>query len=502
MSFDYTTHDATALAALVRGGDLSPEELLQACEARVQAHNPRLNAVIVQAFDQAREELALRRRAGTEREGALAGVPVLVKDLVSSVRGLATWHGNRLLQRVMPPADHDSAFIERLRATGALIVGKTSTPEFGLVPYTEPLSTGPTRNPWDLDRTPGGSSGGSGAAVAARLVPLATGGDGGGSIRIPAACCGLFGLKPTRGRVPTGPDFSALWSGFAIEHALTRSVRDSAALLDAVAGADAGAPYAAPSQARPFVQEVQADPGRLRVGVCTTPWLGHQVDPACVRAVEETAALLRELGHEVFEASLPIAGTAFAEAFLTVLAGHVRAEIEEAAALARTRAQRHDFEAATWAMGMMGRAFRADEFVAAERALQRTARAIGRAFEDMDLLLTPTLASPAPPVGALQPTAAEQRQLTLMNTLNQPWLLRAAGALQQMAGKVFEFIPYTPPFNVTGQPAMSLPMHWTDAGLPVGVQVVGRFGDEATLFRVAGQLERARPWEGRRPPGC
>ncbi len=501
MPFDYTAHDATALAALVRGGEVSPEELLQACEERVRAHNPRLNAVIVEAFEAARAELALRRRAGTEREGALAGVPVLVKDLVSSVRGLTTWHGNRLLQRVTGPADHDSAFIQRLRATGALIVGKTNTPEFGLVPYTEPVLTGPTRNPWDLNRTPGGSSGGSGAAVAARLVPLATGGDGGGSIRIPAACCGLFGLKPTRGRVPSGPDFSALWSGFAIEHALTRSVRDSAVLLDAVAGADTGAPYAAPSQVRPFVQEVQADPGRLRVGVCTEPWLGHGVDPACVRAVEETAALLRELGHEVFEASLPIAGTAFAEAFLTVLAGNVRAEIEEAAAFARTRARRHDFEAATWAMGMMGRAFRADEFVTAERALQRTARAIGRCFEDMDVLLTPTLASAAPLVGSLQPTPAEQRQLALMGWLNQPWLLRAAGALQQMAGKVFDFIPYTPPFNVTGQPAMSLPLHWSDEGLPVGVQVVGRFGDEATLFRLAGQLERARPWEGRRPPG-
>lgn len=501
MSFDYTAHDATALAALVRAGEVAPEELLQACEARVRAHNPRLNAIIVEAFEAAHEELALRRRAGTDREGALAGVPVLVKDLVSTVRGLTTWHGNRLLQRETGAADHDSEFIRRLRATGALIVGKTNTPEFGLVPYTEPQLTGATRNPWDLSRTPGGSSGGSGAAVAARLVPIATGGDGGGSIRIPAACCGLFGLKPTRGRVPTGPDFGALWSGYAIEHALTRSVRDSAVLLDAVSGADTGAPYAAPAQVRPFAQEVQADPGRLRVGVCTEPWLGHDVAPECVHAVQETARLLRELGHEVFETRLPIAGTVFAEAFLTVLAGNVRAEIEEAAAFTRRRAHRRDFEAATWAMGMMGRAFRADEFVTAERVLQRTAREIARSFEDMDVLLTPTLASPAPLVGSLQPTPAEQRQLALMGWLDQPWLLRAAGALQQMAGKVFDFIPYTPPFNVTGQPAMSLPLHTSAEGLPIGVQVVGRFGDEATLFRLAGQLERAQPWEERRPPG-
>jgi amidase len=501
MTFDFTLDDATGLASRVRAGEVSPAELLDACEARVRAHDPALNAVVVQAFDAARAELALRQRAGTDREGVFAGVPVLVKDLVSTVRGLTTWHGNRLLKRATGPADHDSEFIRRLRATGALIVGKTNTPEFGLVPYTEPQLTGPTRNPWDLSRTPGGSSGGSAAAVAARLVPLATGGDGGGSIRIPASCCGLFGLKPTRGRVPSGPDLGELWNGFAIEHGLTRSVRDSAALLDAVAGADTGAPAAAPHQVRPFVQEVLADPGRLRVGVCTEPWLGHGVDAGCVHAVEEAATLLRDLGHEVFQTNLPVGGTGFAEAFLTLLAGNVRAEIEEAAALTRIPARRHDFEAATWAMGMMGRAFRADEFVAAQRTLQRTARAIAGCFEDMDVLLTPTLASPPPAIGALQPTPAEQRQLALMGALNQPWLLKAAGALQQMAGKVFDFIPYTPPFNVTGQPAMSVPLHWSMQGLPIGVQVVGRFGDEATLFRLAGQLERAQPWAQRRPPG-
>ncbi|MEN9419934.1 MAG: hypothetical protein RI988_3555, partial [Pseudomonadota bacterium] len=265
MTFDFTLDDATGLAARVRAGEVSPAELLDACEARVRTHDPALNAVVVQAFDTAREELTLRQRAGTDREGVFAGVPVLVKDLVSTVRGLTTWHGNRLLQRATGAADHDSEFIRRLRATGALIVGKTNTPEFGLVPYTEPQLTGATHNPWDLSRTPGGSSGGSAAAVAARLVPLATGGDGGGSIRIPASCCGLFGLKPTRGRVPSGPDLGELWNGFAIEHGLTRSVRDSAALLDAVAGADTGAPAAAPHQVRPFVQEVLADPGRLRV---------------------------------------------------------------------------------------------------------------------------------------------------------------------------------------------------------------------------------------------
>ncbi|HSW08152.1 amidase [Aquabacterium sp.] len=500
MAFDdYAQHDALGLAALVRSGDISPDELLDAAQQRIAAHNPALNAVIVNADDWARRDLAQRRAAGSECSGVFAGVPVLVKDLLAMVQGLSTWHGNRLLQARLPIAGHDSEFIRRLRATGALIIGKTNTPEFGLTPFTEPETSGPARNPWDTTRTPGGSSGGSAAAVAAGFVPLATGGDGGGSIRIPASCCGLFGLKPTRGRVPSGPDLGDLWSGFAIEHGLTRSVRDSAALLDAVAGMDAGAPIAAPFQARAFLDEVGTGPGRLRIGVSTEPWLGQSVDVDCLKAVEHGSTLLRSLGHEVVDIRLPIKRQAFAEDYLIVLAANVRSEIETIAKLLRQRARRSDYEAATWALAMMGRSFSAAELISAQHRLQALGRRIGQQFETIDVLLTPTLATAPPLVGALQPSAAERFQLNLMGALNQPWLLRWLGGLQQMADKVFAFMPYTPVFNATGQPAMSMPLHWNDAGLPIGVQFVGRFGDEATLFRLAGQLERAQPWAQRRP---
>ena len=501
MAFDdYEQYDALGLAALVRAGKVSPGELLDAAQQRIAAHNPALNAVVLNADEWSRRELAQRRTAGIERDGLFAGVPVLVKDLLSTVQGLSTWHGNQLLQASLPPAAQDSEFIRRLRATGALIIGKTNTPEFGLTPFTEPETTGPSRNPWDLSRTSGGSSGGSAAAVAAGFVPLATGGDGGGSIRIPASCCGLFGLKPTRGRVPSGPDLGELWSGLAIEHGLTRSVRDSAALLDAVAGLDAGAPIPAPHQDRPFITEVSTEPERLRIGISTEPWLGHHVDADCVAAVEHGRQLLQSLGHETVDVRLPIDGARFGEDFLIVLAANVRSEIETIAALLRQRPRRGDYEAATWALAMMGRAFSAAELISAQHRLQSMGRQIGRAFETFDVLLTPTLASAPPKVGALQPSAAERLQLQVSAALNQPWLLRALGGLQQMADKVFGFIPYTPVFNVTGQPAMSVPLHWNAAGLPIGVQFVGRFGDEATLFRLAGQLERAQPWMQRRPP--
>jgi amidase len=477
---EYERHDALGLAALVRDGQVRADELLDIALARIAAGNGALNAVIAEHPEFARRELAARRAAGRERDGVFAGVPVLVKDLLSTVTGLPTWHGNRLLRRALPAADHDSEFIARLRATGALIVGKTNTPEFGLAPFTEPELCGATRNPWDLARTPGGSSGGSAAAVAAGFVPLATGGDGGGSIRIPASCCGLFGLKPTRGRVPCGPDLGELWSGFAIEHGLTRSVRDSAALLDAVAGADAGAPYAAPAQARAFLDEVTTEPGRLRIGVDTTPWLGGALDADGADAVHRTIALLRSLGHEVVEVRLPVDRERFGLAFLTVLAANVRSEIETIAAVLKQRPRRADFELTTWALAMLGRSFSADELLSAQRVLQLTGRRIGALFEGID--------------------AAERMQLRVMAAIGSPALFRALGAHRQMLDKAFAFIPYTPVFNATGQPAMSVPLHWSAQGLPVGVQFAGRFGDEATLFRLAGQLERAQPWGQRRPP--
>lgn len=490
---DYTRYDALGLAALVRRGDASALELVDAAIERIEALNPRLNAVIHPMYEQARAAAL-----APIPDGPFRGVPFLVKDLLSTVAGEPFRCGSRFLRHYRAPAD--SEMVRRFRQAGLIIAGKTNTPEFGLTPFTEPELFGPTRNPWDLTRTPGGSSGGSAAAVAAGLVPMAGGGDGGGSIRIPASCCGLFGLKPTRGRVPTGPDLGQIWQGAVVEGVLTRSVRDSAALLDAVAGPDVGAPYWAPPPERPFLSEVTREPRALRIAWTTRPLLGRHVDPACVRAVEETGALLRGLGHVVEEAAPPVDGPALCTAFLTMICGELRGDIADAEVLLGRRATARDFEATTWALALLGEQLSAAEFVRAVRLMERTTRVVGRFFEEWDVLLTPTLSSPPGLIGALQPTAAERVQLSVLGRLRAGRLLRLGGVLQQAAEQVFEFIPWTPVFNVTGQPAMSVPLHWTPEGLPVGTHLVGRMADEATLFQLAGQLERARPWSGRTPP--
>jgi amidase len=492
---DYTRHDGLGLAALVRSGQVSPSELLETAFAAIEKHNPALNAVVRTRHAQARAE-ALR----INPQAPFAGVPFLLKDLIATLAGEPTANGNRLLADL--PMPNDSELVRRFRAAGVLIAGRTNTPEFGLTPYTEPVLFGPTHNPWSLAHSPGGSSGGSAAAIAAGLVPLASGGDGGGSIRIPASCCGLFGFKPSRGMTPTGPDFGELWHGFAIEHVLSRSVRDSAAMLDATAGADPGAPYAAPAQARPFLDEVSADPGRLRIAFSREPLFGHgAVHADCVDALEDSARLLESLGHHVEEATPPIDRDACALAFVTVLAGETRAEIEHLAQVARCKPRARDFEAATYSLGLLGHSISAAAYAGAVRTLQLTARTMAPFFERHDLLLTPTLATPPALIGSLQPNAAEQRLMRIVNRLNAGWLLHALGVIKPLAAKTFDYIPFTPLFNVTGQPAMSVPLHWNAAGLPIGVQFVARLGEDATLFRLAGQLERAHPWFERRPPG-
>ena len=491
---DYVRHDGLGLAALVRSGELGAAELLEAALARIDAVNPRLNAVIRRRDDKVRAECAR-----VDPAAPFAGVPFLVKDLIATLAGEPTGSGNRLLAQVSMP--RDSELVRRYRAAGLLIAGRTNTPEFGLLPTTEPLAFGPTHNPWSLAHSPGGSSGGSAAAVAAGIVPLARGGDGGGSIRIPASCCGLFGFKPSRGSTPTGPDFGELWHGFAIEHVLTRSVRDSAAMLDATAGADAGAPYAAPHCERPLLEETGIDPGRLRIAFTREPLFGHGgVHADCTAGLEATVRLLASLGHDVEEAAPPLDRDGCALAFATVIAAEARAEIEQVARLMQRKPRARDFEPSTYVLGLMGRTTTAPAYVAAVRKLQLTARALAPFFERHDLLLTPTLAAPPVTTGALQPTRSEQRQMGLINALNAGWLLKAGGIIEREAAKMFDYMPFTPLFNVTGQPAMSVPLHWNGAGLPIGMQFVARLGEDATLIRLAAQLERAQPWFDRRPP--
>ena len=491
---EYLRHDGLGLAELVRRREVSPHELLEAAIERIEAHNPALNAVVRTRYAQARVEAGQ-----VDLAAPFAGVPFLLKDLLSTIAGEPTGGGNRLLAAM--PMPRDSEMVRRYRAAGLVIAGRTHTPELGLTPYTEPTLYGPTRNPWSLTHSPGGSSGGSAAAVAARLVPVASGGDGGGSIRIPASCCGLFGLKPSRGMTPTGPEFGELWRGFVVEHVLSRSVRDSAALLDATAGADAGAPYAAPARSRPFLDEVRTDPGRLRIAFTRQALFGGRIDADCIAGLEATAHLLESLGHQVEEATPPVDGEACALAFLTIIATELRSEIELIAQLAGRRPHARDFEPATYSLGLLGRATGAVEYAHAAHTLQLAARRMAPFFEQHDLLLTPTLATPPALIGALQPTAAETRAMRAVNAVHGGALLKALGVAKQLAAKTFAYMPNTALFNATGQPAMSVPLHWNAAGLPIGMQFVARLGDEATLLRLAGQLELARPWFERVPPG-
>jgi amidase len=468
------THlDATAQAELVRKRELEPAELVEAAIERIERLNPLLNAVITPMYDR-----ALGQARGELPEGPFRGVPYLLKDLGAQVAGVRYTEGSRFLAGYT--SRHDQELMLRHRRAGLVALGKTSTPEFGILPTTEPLLSGPTRNPWNLEQSPGGSSGGSAAAVASGMVPLAHASDGGGSIRIPASCCGLFGLKPTRMRNPTGPGLGDGLAGHSVEHALTWSVRDSAALLDATAGPDPGAPYFAPPPVRPFLEEVGADPGRLRIAVTTAAVTGVSVDPECVRAVENTARLCEELGHEVFPFTpVGLDGDELTSAFLVLYTTGVGTAVAGWSAVLGREPGPDDLEPLTRAMREIAVGRGAVDYLLALGQLQLISRRIAGFYSDFDLWLMPVLTEPPVPLGSFD--APPDSPLFP--------LLRAA-----------LYVPFTPFANVTGQPAMSVPLHRTERGLPVGSQFMGRYGDEATLFRLARQLEEARPWAGHRPP--
>ena len=489
---DYADYDGLGLAELARNGEVTPAELVEEAIARVEKDNPRLNAVVWKLYDSA------RKTAAGKLAGPFAGVPFFIKDLMAPVAGVPMSQGARPLLGV--PRDIDAEIVTRYRKAGLVFVGKTNVPEFGLAPVTESEALGPCRNPWNVAYTPGGSSGGAAAAVAAGFAPLAHATDGGGSIRIPASCCGLFGLKPTRGRTPHGPMAGEVWRGFSAGHAVTRSVRDSAALLDATEGVDVGAPYEIKRPARPYLDEVGLPPGKLRIAFSTSPFLAPSVHPDCVEAVERTVVLLKELGHEVVEATPPLEREPLILAFMQILAGEIRADVEATGRLVGRSLAFADFEASTYVVSLLGKSWSAGDYARAARTLQTWAREVGAFFADHDALLTPTLAGPPPRIGAMKPTPAQAALLEVIGRLNAGWFLKLTGLAQLLAQKSLSFIPYTPMFNVTGQPAASLPLHWNPDGLPIGVQFAARWGDEATLFRLAAQLEAARPWFKRRPP--
>jgi amidase len=489
---EYDRLDALALGDLVARRELSPAEVLEAALARADARDPVLGALVARFDDEAR-----RRAAGPLPEGPFSGVPFLLKDLMTAWKGHPMSFGSRLGEGYVP--DRDSEVVRRLEGAGLILFGLTSAPEFGIHAHTEPALWGPARNPWNLEHTPGGSSGGSAAAVAARIVPAAHGNDGGGSIRIPASDCGVFGLKATRGRVSMAPYVGEAWLGMAVEGVLTRSVRDSAALLDLLAGHVPGDPYSAPPPARPFAAEVATPPGRLRVAFTGENFFGHGTSAEALAAVRHAAHLLESLGHDVEEARPPFRREPMVLAYLQLVAAGVAALADRVARLTGRRPGPATLEAETLSLLAAGRATSAAELVDSLEAIRHMAREVAPFFERFDALVTPTVAQPPVKVGALRARAWERAALTVAVRSGSRGLRDQLFA--RIADRSFDATGFTMPWNQTGQPAMSVPLHWTAGGLPVGVQVVGRFGDEATLLRLAGQLEEAQPWAGRVPPG-
>jgi amidase len=490
---EYGRYDALGLAELVRTGQVSPVELLDEALARTAQVNPKINAVIHLMEGRAREAIA----AGLP-EGPFRGVPFLIKDLLAAYAGEPMRCGSRLLKDFVPGEDEE--ITRRYRAAGLVIFGKTNTPEFGLTNVTEPELFGPTRNPWDLTRTPSGSSGGSAAAVAARIVPAANASDGGGSIRTPASNCGLVGLKVSRGRVPFGPQVPDPWWGFDSLHAVTRSVRDCAALLDATAGDYPQHLTRLPAPERPYLEESRRDAGRLRIAFSYDPGLGRNLHAENRRALEATTTALDRLGHEIVEVHLPLAAEAFVDGYVSLVAADVAATLRRAATLVGRAASSEDVELATWMLARLGEAQSAADAAEAFGSMQQFSRRWLGWASAFDLLLTPTVGVPPLPIGAYRLSTLQRQGIKLLAALPAGALLSQRTKLTEAFAQVFDAAPYTMVANVTGQPSLSLPLHWTDDGLPMGMLFTARIGDEATLFRLAAQLEHAMPWGERVAP--
>ncbi|MBW2005694.1 MAG: amidase [Deltaproteobacteria bacterium] len=490
---EYTSYDALGLAELVRKGEVTAVELCETALNRIDRINSEINAVVTPMFDEGR-----KTAAGTIPDGPFTGVPFLLKDLGFDYAGYPTSYGNRVLNK--RSKEYDSEMVVRYKKAGLNVLGKTNTPEFGLLGVTEPELFGPCRNPWNTERTPGGSSGGSAAAVAAGIVPMASGGDGGGSIRIPSSHCGLFGLKPSRGRNPSGPDKGIPWQGAVQSHVLTRSVRDSAAALDATQGADRGTPYEIRRPEGLYLEEIEKDPGRLKIALNTSSPLGMDVDPQCAKAAEETGKLLESLGHDVVEAIPDIDGIKLARSFMTMLFAEAAAGIADLETILNRKPVSSDVEEITWNMGIMGRAVSAGEYAAALYAWDKFARQMGLFLSEYDLYLTPTVAFLPALVGGQAASTVQRMLFKVISTLKMGWLLKAAGIADQVADKALEKTPFTQLANLTGLPAMSVPLFMSEEGLPVSSQFIAPFGREDMLFRLAAQLEKASPWFDRLSP--
>lgn len=483
--------DALELSARIRRGELSAQEALQQALARCDAVNPRVQAVNsdLRTYAQGRVD---------QINGSLApfaGVPFLLKDLGMDLAGYPTSQGNARLAEL--PATQTDAVVRRWEQAGLVIFGKTNAPELGLKAITEPAAFGPTRNPWNLDHTPGGSSGGAAAAVAADIVPVAAAADGGGSIRIPAAYCGLFGLKPSRGRVSCAPQFDELWEGAVSTHVISRSVRDSAALLDVIAGAEPGDPFVVAPPARCYAEEVHPPAARLRIALSTASPIGGEVDAAWSRAAADCAALLQSLGHRVEWVDPVGDGLQLARDYLTMYFGQVDAQLRY---WKQRGVSASAFETDTQALALIGRGLPAGEYALSRARWNAPMRALGELFSRFDLYLTPTCAQPPARIGELATPDWQRAVLGALLRFGLGGVLRRSGMVERLAFENLHRTPFTQLANLTGTPAMSVPWDLDARGLPLGVQFVAQWGREDLLLQVASELEQAHPWAHRRPP--
>jgi amidase len=466
---EYSNYDGLGLAELVRERKVTPAELVEAAIERIERHNPRVNAVVFKAYEEA------RARATTKLSGAFAGVPMLLKDILGFKKGWPTRDGSRFVPAA--PSPFDATLVARFEAAGLVPLGKTNVPEFGALPFTEPKLYGPARNPWNLDHSTGGSSGGSAAAVAAGIVPLAHANDGGGSIRIPASCCGLVGLKPTRGRNPLGPMIGDIMGGLVAEHVVSRSVRDTAAALDATAGPEIGDPYAAPPPPGSYLAATKKKPNKLRIAFATKRLDGGAFDPECRAATEAAAKVCAKLGHEVEEGMPQVPD--FEGNFLPIWASGLTMVVDFYANAASKTPARQEFEGLTWGLYQLGKTITAAQYQLCWASLQVVSRQVAAWQQPYDAWITPVLGRPPLEIGAI-----DLEETDVMKALPP----------------IVDYVPFTALQNVSGQPALSLPLAWSNSGLPFGVQFVGRFGEEHLLLQLAAQIETAEPWSKKRPP--
>ena len=468
---DYSDYDGLGLAALVAKGEVTPVELVEAAIERIERHNPTLNAVVYKGYEDARKEAK-----GPLPDGPFKGVPFLIKDLGMSVAGWPRSYGSKFARNIVDT--EDGGLTAAYRRSGVIALGKTNTPEYGITGTTEGAHLGACRNPWNPKHISGGSSGGAASSVAAGIVPMAHASDGLGSIRIPAACCGLVGMKVTRDRNPNGGDDTAYAMGFTVDHVVTRTVRDSAAMLDATGVPRLDSPFTPPTKARPYMEEILASPGKLRIAWSSETPSGRPIDPEIQAALERTADLLKRLGHEVVEQGLGIDYRALYAARGPVSGANFAADMARLIEQVGREPEPDELEPLTWASMKGGRKVTGEMALKGWQDLRVLNRRTLAFFENWDVYLSPVLGTSVPEIGYIDPVNLPPREVN------------------RRQGEVF---PYTPPFNFSGQPSLSLPLEVSANGLPVGMMFTGRFADEATLFRLAAQLEKEAPWAGRRP---